>query len=487
MSRIDWKSVPAGWGNDGLAKLFRAAPVRRRQGWWPMRRTPEPVSLANTLVQQGLRYLPVVMGALSNRAGRVDAAARTAVSREKDRWTTPAAPSLPSRKSSIGLAALGALPAVLAGVGAYAASETFRRQMAVRAGQQPVQARAAPAPVEPTLPAHSSAQRRADHRPGVRDARAAEPGRGRNAEAPHHIPWAGWKDILWRVYADINDNRLLAVAAGVTFYGILAIFPAIAATVSLYGLFTNPASINDNLSGFLSVMPSGGVEIISDEVKRVASQPGGALSFGLILGLGISLWSANAGMKAVFDALNIVYEENEKRSFVMLNLQSLACTMGALVAVLIAVAVIVISPIVFAFVGIDHWATIVIAWLRWPLMLAVVLSAFAVLYRVGPSRKYAQWRWLSVGSVVAAIGWMIVSIGFSWYVSNFGSYNKTYGSLGAAIGFMTWIWLSTFVVLLGAEINAEMEHQTAEDTTVGSKKPMGQRRAEMADTVGKAS
>ncbi|QFU16932.1 YihY/virulence factor BrkB family protein [Microvirga thermotolerans] len=315
---------------------------------------------------------------------------------------------------------------------------------------------------------------------------AREQGRGREADTPTEIPTLGWKDILWRTYEEFSDDRLMSVAAGVTYYALLAIFPAIAALVSIYGLFADPATIQDHLNALSGVLPGGAVEIVGEQVKRIASQGGGTLGLSFIIGLAISLWSANAGMKAVFDALNIVYDEEEKRSFIQLNLQSLTFTLAAIAFVLIALAGIVVLPIVLDFVGLGSGTEWLLSLARWPVLLAVVVAGLAVLYRYGPSRDQAEWKWVTPGGIVAAVLWLVGSMLFSWYVSNFGSYNETYGSLGAVIGFMTWIWLSSIIVLLGAEINAEMEHQTAQDTTEGPPRPMGARGATMADTVGAA-
>ena len=296
----------------------------------------------------------------------------------------------------------------------------------------------------------------------------------------------GWKDILWRVYEQFQHDRVMAVAAGVTFYALLALFPAVAALVSIYGLFADPATIQEHLNTLSGILPGGALEVVGEQVKRIASKGGGALGFGFVFGLAISLWSANAGMKAVFDALNIVYDEEEKRSFVRLNLQSLAFTLGAIAFLILAVGGIVAIPIVLNFLGLGSGLEWLIFLGRWPLLLVIVVLGLAVLYRYGPSRDTAQWAWVTPGSLVAAGLWLVASLLFSWYASNFGSYNETYGSLGAVIGFMTWIWLSAIVVLLGAEINAETEHQTAHDTTDGPPQPMGARGATMADTVGKA-
>ncbi len=314
--------------------------------------------------------------------------------------------------------------------------------------------------------------------------RAKEPGRGRRATAPWEIPWIGWKDILWRIYASVNDNRLLAVAAGVVFYSLLAIFPAVAAFVSLYGLIADASTIDAHLSLTSGILPAGAVDILHEQITKLAAKSDAKLSLGFMTGLGVALWSANAGMKAIIDALNVVYDEKEKRSFVKLNLVSLLFTFIALVALILALAAIIIAPIVFSAIGLSSILSDAIAALRWPLLLIVAAIALAAIYRHGPSRREARWEWLSVGSAAAAIGRLIRSALFSWYIANFGAYNATYGSLGAAVGMMMWMWISAIVILLGGELNAEIEHQTARDSTVGPEKPLGRRGAVMADTVG---
>lgn len=306
-------------------------------------------------------------------------------------------------------------------------------------------------------------------------------GRGRRVDTPSKIPAAGWKDIGLRTFREIQNDRLLAVAAGVTFYALLAIFPAIVAIVSLYGLFADIATISDHLAVLSGFLPGGAIEIVGEQVKRIASGGDTTLGFAFFIGLGVSLWSANAGVKALFDALNVVYEEEEKRSFIKLNAISLTFTLGAILFLLCAIGAIVVLPVAFKFVGIQRSTEWILAIARWPALLVVILFGLAVLYRFAPSRERARWRWVTWGSALAAIVWAVGSMLFSWYVSNFGNYNETYGSLGAAIGFMTWIWLSTAIILVGGEINAEMEHQTARDTTDGRRMPMGARGARMAD------
>jgi membrane protein len=300
------------------------------------------------------------------------------------------------------------------------------------------------------------------------------------------MPAKGWKDILWRVYAQVGEDRVLSVAAGVTFYALLAIFPGIAAFVSLYGLVSDATTINQHLTLLSGFLPGGALQIIEEQVRNITSKPGGALGFAFFSGLAISLWSANAGMKAMFDALNIVYDEDEKRSFFKLNLVSLTFTAGAILFLLLALTAVVVVPVILKLIPFGGIIQSVLSIARWPLLFVGLLFALACLYRYGPSRDKAEWRWVSWGSGIAAVVWLAGSMLFSWYVANFGNYNETYGSLGAAIGFMTWIWLSTTVILLGGEINAELEHQTAKDTTTGADRPLGARGAKMADSVGEA-
>jgi membrane protein len=311
-------------------------------------------------------------------------------------------------------------------------------------------------------------------------------GRGRRAVSPFEIPLTGWKDIAWRTYEEIGNDRLLAVSAGVVFYGLLALFPAITALVSSYALFAEAGTIGRHLALAAALMPAGAFGIVEEQIARITQTGGGGLSLAFIIGLLIAIWSANAGMKAMIDALNVIYEEKEKRSFVRLNLISLVMTLAILSFLLVAIGAVIVLPLVFAWLGMQGSAEWALSLLRWPAIMLVISVGLAMLYRFGPSRDDAQWRWLSVGAVVATLLWVIGSALFSWYLSNFANYNETYGSLGAGIGLMMWLWLTSISILLGAEINAEIEHQTAQDTTKGPKKPLGRRGAAMADSVGAA-
>ena len=309
---------------------------------------------------------------------------------------------------------------------------------------------------------------------------------GINATTPSEIPLRGWKQIGKRLWTSIGDDRVLAEAAAVTYYSLLAIFPALAALISLYGLIADPATIGKHLAAMNGVVPGGGMQIIGDQIHALISAPKKGLGLGAIVGLLTSLWSANAGVKSLFDALNAVYEERETRSFVHRTWLSLAFTLGALLFVILALTAVVVVPAVLHFVGLGLVGDVLLTYGRWPVLLAGIMLFLALTYRYGPSRAKAKWRWVSWGSAFAGVLWLAGSLAFSWYAANFGNYNKTYGSLGAVVGFMTWIWISTIIVLVGAELNAEMEHQTARDSTVGGEKPLGARGATRANKVAAA-
>jgi membrane protein len=379
------------------------------------------------------------------------------------------------------------IPSLLryAALGAFAYALQGRRN-ADRSRPQPTRETKAIDRGRPATGAFGTA-RSTDEPREVQHERARQPGRGRKATAPWQIPWAGWKDVLWRTYEQINEDRLLAVAAGVVFYGLLALFPGITALVSLYGFFATAADINQHLSLLAGFVPGSALDIIQEQVTRLAAKGNAKLSLAFVFGLGMALWSANAGMKAIMDALNVVYDEKEKRGFIKLNLVSLAFTVGGIAATLLALGAVVVVPLVLSFFGLGSIGGILLRVLRWPLLLAVIVIGLAVLYRFGPSRREPRWQWLSVGSMFAAVAWLVSSALLSWYLSDFANYGATYGSLGAGIGLMMWMWVSAIVILFGAELNSEIEHQTARDSTVGGEKPLGARGAAMADTVGRAA
>lgn len=346
-------------------------------------------------------------------------------------------------------------------------------------------------PYKPQAPATKGAVRRAGQPPsgygshateaGLRAAPAGpDDGRGRHADKPSDIPARGWWDVIKRTAIQISDNQLMTQAAAITFYALLSVFPALAALVSIYGLVADPQTIVDQVTSLSGILPGGGVELLTTQLKNLASAKQG-LGWALLIGIATSLWTANQAMKALFNAMNVVNEEEEKRGFIKLTAITLACTAGLIIFVVIAMAAVVAVPTALNVVGMGGIVEVLLQWLRWPLLLVLVGILLAALYRFGPSRDEAKWRWISWGSGFAAVMWVIMSLLFSWYVANFGNYNKTYGSLGAAVGFMTWIWLSATVVLIGAQLNAELEKQTKRDTTTGPEEPIGKRGARPAD------
>jgi membrane protein len=304
----------------------------------------------------------------------------------------------------------------------------------------------------------------------------AQSARGCGAAKPSEIPPRGLKDVLMRVYGRLGEDRILVIAAGVSFYSLLALFPAIAALVSLYGMFADPRTISKTVDNLRTILPGGAIEIVRNQIDFLTSQGSANLGIATLVGLAVALWSSNAGMKALYDGLNVAYREREKRGFIALNISSLCFTICMIGFALLALAAIVVLPYLARQLPLDEVGQSVVTVGKWPVLLASVIFVFACLYRFGPSRNPPQWRWITWGSASAAVLWLVASILFSWYVGNFGSYNKTYGSLGAVIGFMTWMWISATVLILGGVLNAELEHQTAKDTTKG--RPAESRRAQ---------
>ncbi len=319
------------------------------------------------------------------------------------------------------------------------------------------------------------------------DLRENEPGHGRHAHAPTEMPAKAWKDILWRTWGEISEDRITLVAAGATYFLLLALFPTIVAFVSVYGLFADPSTVSRHVALLSGIVPAGGMALIDEQLTRLTQQGPATLGWGLAISLGLALWSSSSGVKTLFEAMNIAYDEREKRSFLHLNALALLFTVGVLIAAIVMIGVVVVLPAVLEAIGLSRGFEWLVQALGYGLLLVMLLVGIAVLYRLGPSRQQAKWRWLTPGAVLAVMVIIAASLLFSWYSANFANYEKTYGSLGALIGFLTWIWISVTVILMGAELNAEIEHQTAEDSTIGAESPMGSREATMADTMGKST
>ena len=307
---------------------------------------------------------------------------------------------------------------------------------------------------------------------------------GRDADRPGKIPWRGWKSILVRVKDQLLDYNLSVVAAGVAFYSLLALFPAIAVLVSVYGMAFDPADVRDQITALVTMMPAQAAQLIQQQIQAFVSRASEELGLAALAGLAVMLWSATAGVKTLFIALNIVYDEEETRGFIRFNLLAIGMTFGGILFAVLAFACVVALPVALGFIGLGGMAELAISALRWPVLALGVITVLAVLYRFGPDRKSARWRWLSWGAVSATLLWLAASVVFSFYISNFADYDKAYGSLGAVVILMMWIYISAYIVLLGAELNAEIEHQTAIDSTTGPPKPMGKRGAYVADTLG---
>ena len=313
---------------------------------------------------------------------------------------------------------------------------------------------------------------------------ANQSGRGRDADRPGEIPIRGWKDILVRTWKEFGEDQIPLIAAGCTFYSLLALFPGVTAFVALYGLFADVGDAQRHVQEMSAFLPSGAISLIGDQMLKVAAAQNGQLSFAFILGLVTALWSANGAMKAVISGLNIAYEEKEKRGFFAKVLIPLGFTVAFLTFAISAIALAAFGATIDQNFGATAGVIYDVAY--WVLLFAGLATGMTILYRFGPSRSRVRWRWISWGSGLAAVSWLVMSGGFSFYVANFGSYDESYGALGAVIGFMTWTWLSSIVLLLGAELNSEIEHQTARDTTTGAPLPLGRRGAVMADTIGQA-
>jgi membrane protein len=306
---------------------------------------------------------------------------------------------------------------------------------------------------------------------------------GQLANSPIEIPPLGWRDATRRVFGRIAADRVMLIAAGVTYYMLMALVPALAVFVSLYGLVSNPGTVGEQISLLVGILPQGGLDILRDQLSRLTTTGAPTLSLTLIVSLVVSLWSAAAGVRSLFDAMNIAYGEGEKRNFFMLNAMALGFTLAVVVGAVVFLVVVVLIPVILQWLYLPPGFEWLVRVASYGLMAILLLIGVGVLYRWGPSRQQAKWRWLTPGALVAVIGVGLVSVLFSWYAANFSNYNAAYGSLGALVGLLTWIWLSVTIVILGGELNAELEHQTAEDSTIGHPRPIGARGAYMADNV----
>ncbi|CAH1661980.1 Ribonuclease BN [Hyphomicrobiales bacterium] len=319
-----------------------------------------------------------------------------------------------------------------------------------------------------------------------RDRRRQEAARGRLARTPWQMTWLGWKDVLLRFVGNVADNRLTSLAGAVAFFTLLSLVPALSLLVTIYRYFTDPGTIAEQLDTVTTMFPQAARELIHEQAIRLSTQSQVSLSWTFYISLLVAAWSANAAVKAIFDALNIIYREQEKRSFLKLNAISLFTTISGVVLLAAALVAIASLPVLTALFPFHFELERLVRLVRWPAFFVLATLSIAVLYWIGPSRERMRFIWVMPGAIASALLWGAASYAFSWYVSTLGNYTAAYGSLATVVVFMTWLWLSATIVLAGAELNAELEHQTAHDTTTGKPKPLGERGATMADRVGPA-
>lgn len=306
---------------------------------------------------------------------------------------------------------------------------------------------------------------------------------GAQADSPAAIPRRGWWQVLRRAFAQSSAHNVSILAGGVAFFAFLAVFPALIAALTLYGLVADPATVASQVQSLVGGLPQDAQALITGQLQALAAPPGTALGVGLVVSVLAALWSASTGTSNLMSAVNIAYDEDETRGFVRLRGTALLLTLGAIVFVLLTLALVAVVPVLLGALPLGVVGTVLAQVLRWVLLVGVVVVALVVVYRVAPDRDAPRLRWVGTGAAVATVLWVAGSVAFSLYVNNFGSYNATYGALAGVVVLLLWLYLTSYLVLLGAEINAESERQTRRDTTRGAPQPMGERRAQAADTV----
>ncbi|MBP9223776.1 MAG: YihY/virulence factor BrkB family protein [Verrucomicrobiales bacterium] len=306
---------------------------------------------------------------------------------------------------------------------------------------------------------------------------------GRQADFPHEIPRRGWWDIAYRLKERIGRDNLGFISAGVAFYLLMGFIPTLAAVVALYGLFADPGDVERQMASLQGLVPPEALQIFEGELKRIASNDATA-GWATLIALSLAIWGGSQAMDSMITALNLAYDECETRGYFRRKFLGLGLTIGLAVSVVLTVALLASAPVALHLLGWRSSSEWIIQLMKWPLLLLVVGSAVSLLYRYAPDREDAKWRWITPGAVLATVFWGIGSVGFSWYVSTFANYSAMYGSLGGIVILLFWFYITGFVILLGAEVNAEVEHQTARDSTTGPPLPLGDRGAYVADHVG---
>ena len=319
--------------------------------------------------------------------------------------------------------------------------------------------------------------------PAQQPAKSPEQVPGGLAESPTQIPAQGWKQVLQRTKQQIKEDNIPLLAAGVAFYAFIALFPALIAAVTVYGLVADPETVEEQIGSFSDALPKEAASLLTEQLTDIAGGSSSALGWGLLLSLGGALFAASGGMQNLIKAVNIAYDEEETRGFVKLRGLALALTLGAIVFIVVAIGLVAVVPVVLDAAGLGAAGRIAAQVARWAGLVVFVLIALGVIYRFAPDRDNPKLKWVGLGSGVATLLWILGSAAFSLYVSNFGKYGETYGALAGVVILLLWLWLTSLIILVGAEINSETEQQTAKDTTQGPEKPMGQRRAVKADSL----
>jgi len=313
------------------------------------------------------------------------------------------------------------------------------------------------------------------------DAKLDRPVPGAQADKPQQIPRRGWWQVTKRAFKEMGQDHLTLLAGGVAYAWFLALFPGLIAAVLIYGLVTDPADVQTQVESYASGLPQNAQDLLGQQMESIASGSDGGLSFGVVLSIALALWTASAGIAGLVEAINIAYDEPETRNFFVKRGLALLLTLGFLAFIAVAIGIVAVVPVVLENLGLGQVAELIVSVGRFVALVVIMLVALALLYRIGPDRNAPKIRWVSPGAVIATVVWVLASVVFSLYVDNFGSYGKTYGSLAGVAVLLLWFWITALVVLLGAEINAEAEGQTARDSTVGPPEPMGQRGAVKAD------
>jgi membrane protein len=386
--------------------------------------------------------------------------------------TTPLSPYLDTAESCYGLAERRGALACFAG-DEIPTSEKNLHDSGTRAQRQKLLG----AVIATGLTIAGMALRRRPERP------APAASHGLYADGPGEIPARGWLDVAKRVWTRIGEDNISMMAASVAFYSLLSLFPGLTAIISLYGLVADPREVERFLSSMRGILPDEALTLIASQTAQLLSAGTRKLGVGLAASLIFALWSTNYATAMLIAALNGAFEEKEKRSYLTVMATGLAMTTALVLFGIVSLLLVAILPAVVHFVPLPVEWSRVIGLVRWPILALLVALALAAIYRYGPSRARARWRWVSWGAVMATASWIAVSAGFSFYVTEFSSYDKTYGSLGAVVVLMMWLYLTAYVILLGAELDAELEHQTGRDSTTGPPRPPGRRGARKADTI----